>query len=184
MVANFIWPYPARSHGSPYTGIAPLSTARVSSVPSAAVLGSQPSVQPSCQSPSCLNKKNEIPSSLQGMPGNWKASGTAKIEASFASEKMTVRRATSRGGWGVWGALSGPGHLEVECSCADLPASCPFSFILASHWHHCWSVPSTVLASKVQLLIPQYCTVLWRDARKQDEFNVDSHWKNMPEIIG
>lgn len=109
---------------------------------------------------------------------------TAKIEASFALEKMTVRRAASRGGWGVWEALNGPGHLEVGCSCADLPASCLFPFILASHWHHCWSVPSTVLASKVQLLRPQYCTVLWRDARKQDEFNVDSHWKNMPEIIG
>lgn len=151
----------------------------------AAVLGSQPSAQPSLQSPSCLNKKNQNPSLPPGDAWEWEGIRllTAKIEASFALEKMTVRRAAGRGGWGGWGALTGPGHLEVGCSCADVPASCPFPFILASHWYCCWSVTSTVSASQGQFLIPQYCTVLWRDARKQDEFNVDDHWKNMSEII-
>lgn len=48
---------PCKVTWEPYTGIATLSTVRVSSVPRAAVLGSQPSAHPSHQSPSCLNKK-------------------------------------------------------------------------------------------------------------------------------
>lgn len=96
-----------RTHGSLSTVVATLSTAQVNSVPSfdgpagAAVLGLQPSAQPSLWSPSCLNKKQNP--SLP--PGDaWELEGirllTAKIEASFALEKMTVRRAASRGGWG------------------------------------------------------------------------------------
>lgn len=124
MVVHFIWPYPTKVTWEPvhrHRHPVPIPSEFCPSIDGpegTAVLGPQPSSQPSLQSPSCLNKKNRNPSLPPG--DAWELEGirllTAKIEASFALEKMTVRRAASRGGWGGWGALPGPGHLEVGCS--------------------------------------------------------------------